>query len=106
MWSPADWGHPVSGTREFGFEPNGRGGYTFYTRGVDRMTNLFDRMAQPRAFDAADNLWSSLLAGIESYVESNGGSATVNGNEGYRPDWNEVEDMLTGQQPVDTGCTP
>jgi hypothetical protein len=28
--------HPVSGTRQFGFELNQNGGYNFFVRGVDR----------------------------------------------------------------------
>lgn len=39
--SPRDWDHPVSGHRKFGYEKNTDGSFTFYTRGVDRVTEQF-----------------------------------------------------------------
>ena len=112
--TPADWTHPVSGNREFGYWQSGKDSYTFYTRGVDRVTDLVDSWVQSGgnlrdfdpAFDGGDALWDSFLESIREYVEDGGGKATINGNEGHRVDWNELEDVLTGETPVSSyeGC--
>jgi hypothetical protein len=77
--------HPVSGNREFAFDDNPNGSFTFYTKGVDRyfyppvngqghaiLAYLFERVA----FDGADGLWSSFQDYIEQYVNNHGGTAT------------------------------
>ena len=102
IWSPGTWGHPVSGTREFGLAPNGDSTYTFYTRGVDRLAKPWDRAAatlssvfgsDPNAqFQGADALWRSLQEFVESDIDAWGGGAgaTVVPPTVYRPDWEEV----------------
>jgi hypothetical protein len=104
--SPLDTHHPVSGNREFGFTINPNGSYTFYTKGVDRLTQSifadiaylaslanFDLMAQ------ADNLWESFQNEIKKFVDRKGGSSTVPTirNQGDRPDWEKVEEFLKGK---------
>ncbi len=56
--------HPVSGNREFGLFQNQDGSYTFYTRGVDRITagldsNIADYIID-NPFENPDALWNSL----------------------------------------------
>jgi len=100
--TPVDDGHPVSGNREFGFTRNGNQ-ITFYTRGVDRLTSTVDSwgsfLAQPISYDAftrTDELWSSLMEGIQADLkQANGGQdvATVPEETTYRPDWDEVANL-------------
>jgi len=64
----------VSGTREFGYVANADGSYTFYTRGVDRITqSINDLLVESKSFNEADNLWESFQAGIQNYANQNGG---------------------------------
>src|SRR5262249_6332040 len=42
VWTPDDEWHPVSGNREFGYVEDADGGYTFYTRGADRLSGVLD----------------------------------------------------------------
>ncbi|WP_445761588.1 MULTISPECIES: hypothetical protein [Bacteroidota] len=109
--SPWDYDHPVSGTREFGFTQNQNGTWTFYTRGVDRFTQLATSEAIAwmvglgDKFKDPDSLWSSLQSGISSYVNNNGGQANVNNPEIWRPSWKSVKDVLMGNKPIsDLGC--
>lgn len=73
-----DGKHPVSGNREFGFVVNSDGSYTFYTRGVDRITTQVDALVAENVFSDAfadpDKLWNSLKEGIYKYVQDNGGT--------------------------------
>lgn len=115
--SPGDYIHPVSGTREFGYKTNPDGSYTFYTRGVDRVTlamgydnnsgllALGDIIVRKVSFNSADNLWKSLQSGIESYVNNNGGYAFKNNVVIYRPDYLKIQKVLNGEIPIsDLGC--
>jgi hypothetical protein len=109
--APWDGDHPVSGTREFGFETNADGSYTFYTRGVDRFTDnlagesLLNALTFGNAFMGADNLWKSFQEGISEYVNQNGGSATKNLPVIGRPDWEKVQSVLLGEVNVESlGC--
>lgn len=105
--APYDWVHPVSGTREFGFYENANGKYTFYTRGVDRITQNFNEILGARAtFNGADNLWKSFQDGIMNFVNSNGGSAIKLDPVIGRPDWDLVEAFINGEVTVDQlGCS-
>jgi hypothetical protein len=97
--TPVDDDHPVSGNREFGFTRNGSQ-ITFYTRGVDRLTSAVDsygsfalQAIDLDAFTRTDQLWSSLMEGIQADLkQANGGEnvATVPEETTYRPDWDEV----------------
>ncbi|MBE2187541.1 MAG: hypothetical protein IAE99_12285 [Rhodothermales bacterium] len=107
--SPNDGAHPVSGNRTFGYTVNGDGSYTFFTRGVDRMTNWFGNALQQSfgtPFSSADALWTSAMNGIAANVRANGGTATVNAPQTYRPDWNKVKGVLNGTTAASafTGC--
>ena len=82
-WRPFSTGydgkHPVSGYRQVGFIKNCDGSYTYYTKGVDKMTaKMQAKMAETfmkNPFKEADKLWESLRKGISDFVEKNGGSA-------------------------------
>lgn len=108
-----DGEHPVSGNREFGYTQNTDGSFTFYTRGVDRITASFDAaMAETfmseTYFKNADALWTSFKNGIYNYVTTNSGQATTptsKQNSVNRPDWEKVRDVLNGTKPIsDLGC--
>ncbi|SFR32900.1 hypothetical protein SAMN04490243_0574 [Robiginitalea myxolifaciens] len=105
-----DWTHPVSGNREFGYYYDSNlglgGSYVYYVRGVDRITEEIDdiianafRMDHP--FAGADDLWNSFMQGIESYVNSNGGTGSIGTNEIYRPYWDDVKDVLQGNKSIE-----
>jgi len=100
--TPVDDDHPVSGNRRFGFTRNGSQ-ITFYTRGVDRISTTYHRLASLIAdipggtgFERADTLWSSLMESIQAELkQSNGGQDVVAVSDAviYRPDWNEIEKL-------------
>ena len=101
--------HPVSGNREFGLIDNGNGKYTFYTRGVDRMTDSFESLFVENttiisnAFDAPDMLWNSLRSGINNFVNNNSGvtnDLSTTPPKIFRPSWNQVRRVLIGEIPI------
>ncbi len=104
--APYDWEHPVSGTREFGYESNSDGTYTFYTRGVDRVTEWIDKKVAENLidnpFEKPDKLWRSFQSGIENFINQNGGSASKDNPVIGRPNWNEVKDVLQGLKHVES----
>ena len=118
QWSPfqgQDGNHPVNGNREFGLTQNPNGSYTFYTRGVDRMTDGLDSIIAQNAniflgspFDNPDLLWNSLKTKIFNFVQNNSGSAqplSSSPNVIWRPDWYKVRQVLRGEIPIsDLGC--
>lgn len=104
--SPLDIQHPISGNREFGFTQNNDGTITFYTRGVDRLTQpitaAVGELADELGIDIlsqADPLWMSFQDKISEFVNQNGGSSTLPSerNQGDRPDWLEVKRFLNGE---------
>ena len=82
-WRPFSTGydgkHPVSGFRQVGFVKNSDGSYTYYTKGVDKMTvKMQAQVAESfmkNPFRDADKLWNSLREGIYDFVTKNSGSA-------------------------------
>lgn len=109
--SPADGPHPVSGNRQFGCTDNGDGTATFYTRGVDRLTDRigasvnavsdwFDGRGSGVAFNQADALWRSFQGGLTDHVREIGERAQVESPVIVRPDWNDVSAVLTGRESV------
>lgn len=46
IYDPKYGSHPVSGHRDFGYVENPNGSYTFYTRGVDRLTGFWGTQLQ------------------------------------------------------------
>ena len=107
-----DGEHPVSGNREFGIFQNPDGSYTFYARGVDRITDFFDSSwaenITSNPFENPDLLWGSLTEKVSNYVQNNGGNAVTPisiDNKKWRPNWNKVKQYLNGQIPLSgLGC--
>lgn len=90
------------------------GSYTFYVRGVDRLTSWEGTFAQwmsdqigneevvPGPFTFADNLWESFQTIVENYVDNNGGNATALPSVIARPQWEVIEDVVNGTKPLST----
>jgi len=103
--------HPVSGTRQFGYEVNPGGGYTFFTKGADRhfsQGNPFDYshgiiayLLEKGAFSGADALWSSFQLKIQQYVNNNYGEAVINAPIKERPKaLAALKNLLKGSYPI------
>ncbi|QYJ68870.1 hypothetical protein [Flavobacterium litorale] len=115
-WFPGqgnDGIHPVSGNREFGLIENNDGSYTFYTRGMDRMTDSLESLFAENttitgsAFDAPDALWGSLRSGVYQFVENNSGTAedpSMTPPITFRPAWSQVRRVLIGEIPMSELC--
>ena len=74
-------GHFVAGIRQFGLEPNGSGGYSFYVRAADRLGGALDYIANGLSGNeealftqAADPTWKNLMSNTQSFIENNGGA--------------------------------
>lgn len=90
--------HPVSGFRQTGFTKNENGTYTFYTKGVDRMSRksqaIVAETLMKNPFKEADKLWQSFRQGIFDFVQQNGGNAVPLDStkvETYHFKWKEVK---------------
>lgn len=92
VFTGSDLGHPVSGNRQFGFLQE-KGGYTFYTRGADRLTSILDYAIAPLAFNRADTLWKGFQQRIINFVNSNGGLASLVLPISERWDWDVVKKL-------------
>ncbi len=74
--------------------------------GVDRFTQYITGEAVASMlglvdpFGKADDLWQSFQQGIENYVDSHSGNATIVPYTFERPDWSDVEDILEGEKSV------
>lgn len=90
IWTLGDQDHPVSGNRQFGFVSVADGSFVFYTRGADRTTGFIDEILQKAVFEKAHELWSSLIAGIASFVRTHGGKAQIDSPISCRYDWPSV----------------
>jgi hypothetical protein len=102
-----DGPHPVSGNREFGYNQNLDGSYTFFTRGVDRFTSgvleeVANSLSSENQFEGADNLWETIQQNLVNHVNNpdNGGVASVINPVTWRPDWEDVKDVLNGVKPI------
>lgn len=109
IYEPMYGEHPVSGNRDFGYIHNPNGSYTFYTKGVDRLTSWYHSSFQeiPEMFgqngipfSSADALWKSFQNGIKNFVNGNGGNASINIEQTFRPDWNKVKKVIEGKAPL------
>ncbi|WP_407478711.1 hypothetical protein [Elizabethkingia anophelis] len=101
--------HPVSGNRDFGFTKNTDGSYTFYTRGVDRLTAWEHQKAQDSKllqffggtpFQQADALWTSYQNKVSSFVNSNNGKSSVVTPEILRPNYEKLKSVIEGKTPL------
>ncbi|MDV2446063.1 hypothetical protein CMU93_00935 [Elizabethkingia anophelis] len=112
IYEPVYQTHPVSGNRDFGFTKNTNGSYTFYTRGVDRLTKMDGTALQKFSdwtngltispFSQADSLWTSFQNKIKNFVNNHQGSSNVATQEIERPNWQKVKDVLDGKAPLST----
>jgi hypothetical protein len=109
--SPKSFQHPVSGNRMFGFDKNKDGSYTFYTRGLDRITDFggsalewFANKVNASTFSLAEPLWTSFQNKIKDFTNSNGGISTVLTPTIERPDFDSVKDYLSGRTNVKPKC--
>lgn len=104
IYDPKYGEHPVSGNRDFGYTDNGNGSYTFYTRGVDRLTSWDGEFAREYAnnfpFNQADALWTSFQGLVSSFVNNHGGNSSVSQNQIQRPNWSDIKDVVDGVKPL------
>lgn len=109
IWEPMNGSHPVSGNREFGFTRALGGGHTFYSKGVDRLTDKIgenlERMSRDSKnsgvpFQKSDKLWKSFQDNIVDFVNTHGGQANKGTPQIYRPDWKVVKDGVNGKRPI------
>jgi len=92
-------------TMILGYTANQNESYTFYTRGVDRLTSWDSSFLQSRTgipFSQADALWTTFQNSISNFVQSHQGNANVNLKEILRPDWQKVKDVIEGKKPLST----
>ena len=100
--------HPVSGNRDFGYVTNTDGTYTFYTKGVDRLTTWYTDLAQKQPIEMlkplynADLLWQSFQTGIFNFLDDHEGNSTIQVPVTLRPDWQHVKDVIDGIRPLNT----
>ncbi|QHI37377.1 hypothetical protein IMCC3317_27560 [Kordia antarctica] len=110
MEAPYDYSHPVSGTRQFGFETNSDGSYNFYVRGVDRFNSRAQEIAAgivfgDDIFSKADELWETVQEKLSIFINANGGGSTIVTPVTNRANWEKVKDVLQGKRPTsDLGC--
>jgi hypothetical protein len=98
--TPVDGNHPVTGNRQWGYDTNSDGTYTFYVTGADRITRPFGQLAQTVLsipFDQADNLWKSYQSGVEAFINTHGGSAVKDLTPTtLRPDYQAIANYFNG----------
>ncbi|WP_452231551.1 hypothetical protein [Lacinutrix sp. MEBiC02595] len=111
MNAPYAGNHPVSGTRQFGYEQNNDGSYNFFVRGVDRfnsyiLSDVAQAMTDTDPFLAADLMWYSLQKNMDNFVNSYGGASSIGESiTDNRVDWQKVKDVLLGNRPISVfGC--
>jgi len=70
--------HPVCGNREFGFITHSDGTFTFYTKGVDRVSGLMEFTANKiddLVLEGQMQLWESFQTKVERFVNDSKGTA-------------------------------
>ena len=86
--SDNDYIHPVSGNREFGIRSNPDGSHTLYTRGADRAVITLLTLGSPGLVYAGGKLlWRSFQSGVEAFVRTNGGQASIEPAITLTEDW-------------------
>ncbi len=87
--------HPVSGNRQFGLFQESNGNWTFYTRGVDRVTaNVLSGLFDAVGFFGADLLWNCIFNNVYDFLDDNSANPLEAKSENYRPKWEIVEDQI------------
>jgi hypothetical protein len=117
MNAPYAGNHPVSGTRQFGYEENADGTFNFFVRGVDRFNEsgventshildwVFGDEDTTNAFDGAHDLWETFQTKTNDFVNNNGGSSSKLTPIKNRPDWEKVKQVFQGTLPIsELGC--
>jgi hypothetical protein len=111
MNAPYAGNHPVSGTRQFGYETNADGSYSFFVRGTDRFnSNIVENLVYGitfggDVFSGADTLWESFQTKLKDHVNNNFGSSVIKQPTKNRPDWEKVKKVLKGELPItELGC--
>lgn len=109
MKSPLDFDHPVAGNRRMGIynytgsDPLRQGELTFYTMGVDRISDpTFEFInwlgsGDGTIFNGADSLWKLMQSNMITFINGNGGQAEIYRDLPElkaRPNWNDVKDFL------------
>lgn len=115
--APLGWGydaiHPVAGNRAFSYYTNpDDGSITIYTRGVDRVSKIWDEdtpilnfLVEKAVFTGADRLWLDMQTKLRNYVNDHGGSAIVVPSVRNRPNYDKVKKYLKNQAPLSSlGC--
>jgi len=95
VFTRKDLGHPVSGTRQFGFVEGANGSNIMYIRGADRIfaphDDIFNILSGGGVFRGADQLWNAVMNNIVNYINSHGGAATLGDNHvSKRINWSQV----------------
>ncbi|MBC9813797.1 hypothetical protein H9Y05_15080 [Crocinitomicaceae bacterium CZZ-1] len=85
-----DLGHPLAGNRQFGLTTSSDGGYTLYTRGVDRPWSVPDIAASGMIFSGADQLWNAVMNNVVNYINANGGEASLGPKINFRVSFDSV----------------
>ncbi len=103
-WTPEDWRHPISGNRQFGFERDGNGYVTYYTRAVDRITawdyaafNFASRwfgVEDGIVFGNADAVWEDLQQHLQAEL---GPTAQIVVEEPIRIDYEKLRAVMKGE---------
>jgi hypothetical protein len=109
--TPKDGNHPVSGNRQFGVATLGAGkslssvyqksgisidnadkdALFFFTRGADRVTNVVHQIGSDTVFAGGHACWQSLQQKVMSWINANGGTATIPGFVSQRWDWSKIK---------------
>jgi hypothetical protein len=74
--STETYGGPVTGNREFGYVAEGAS-HVYFTRGAHRPSGPFFLIYDSVHFKWADNYLRSMMAALELFVNSNGGTAAL-----------------------------
>jgi hypothetical protein len=109
IWTPRDLGHAVSGHRQFGVatrhpadqldapyaavfsDPVTVDTPYIYTRGADRCTTVLDSVLGTTVFLGGHNCWLGFCKNIFTWIEANGGKASIPGCLSDRHDWEEIK---------------
>lgn len=102
--TPVDGAHPVSGNRQWGYNTNANGSYTFYVTGVDRLTTSRQEITQYLTgipFDKADELWESFQVKTSNFINGHSGIASVGSQTKERPNYTSVKAYFDGAITLD-----